>query len=177
MGDDTENDGGGVESAQLRHVGPRHRRHRHGGEHVDRVPEASLEQDAIGEGHGRHRDACDETTLDPGRERLDLDRQPHAVPGLAELEVLDGRGDADDRLRALAEWRQRNVLDLLLGQDLVPPADAADQCERQPHDADDHVRDESGADQGEAERDHHGPHGGRGQCVGVRPGFVHRPMR
>jgi len=71
---------------------------------------------------------------------------------------------ADDRLRALGERHQRNVLDLLLGQDLVPPADPADQCERQPHDADDHVRDERCADQGEAERNHMGHTVGAGSA-------------
>ena len=91
--------------------------------------------------------------------------------------MLDRSRDTGDRLRALRDRHERDVLELFFGEDLVPPADAADQRERQPDDADDQVRDQRGTDQRQPERDHHRPHGGRGQRVSVRIRFAHRPIR
>ena len=86
----------------------RHPGHRDRGEQVDRIPEAPLHEDAVGERHHRHHHGADEASLDARRERLHLDRHPHAVPGLAELQTLHTRGNGDDRRRPLGEGTERD---------------------------------------------------------------------
>ena len=77
---------------------------------------------------------------------------------------------------ALGEGSDRDLLDLLLGQYLEPPADRADQGERQADDADGHVGDQRGHGQREAQGEHHRPDGRRRQRVMVLVWTAHRPI-
>ena len=126
-------------------AGLRHPGHRHRGEQVDRVPEAPLHDEAVGERDDRHRGASDEPSLDAGRDRLHLDRDPHAMARLARARAARPRRDGDDRPRSLGEGTERHVLDAAArAGPAATSRSPAVSVRTTPTDGHDHVRDEAG---------------------------------
>ena len=100
-----------------------------GGEQVDRIPDAPcrdpVEHREDGHGHG-----AGEAALDAGRDRMDLEGQPRAVPA---AQVDPGHVPRAAR-PGTRRRRDGNRLVPLVRQDLAEPADAAgDEQERSRH--------------------------------------------
>jgi len=103
----------------------RHARHRHGREEIDRVPEASLDDQPVREGENGHRNAADDASPDPRPNMAwKLDGHPGSMSALADAGSVDLRTRwQEPRRGGRSIGRRPDPLDPFLGKDLAPPAD------------------------------------------------------
>src|SRR5262249_61996481 len=96
-------------------VGARQSRYRDRRHEIERIPDAALDDDAVDRGAHRHGARADEPTFDAGGQRLNLHRNPDAMPVVTEREPLDASGRHGGPRRYTFRLRYRDVLPALGG--------------------------------------------------------------